>query len=201
MLRYTDKMAKFLEAGYKQKSLSELTKAFNKKFGTDKKKATLRSFMSRRGFFYGRSSLFTKGRKPWNSGTKGLGYTSANKTSFKKGHVPSTRKHIGAERVQRGGYIEVKVKQKCKNTGRATCYRFKHIVEYEKAHGKVPEGYVLRFKDSDKSNCTLDNLQLVTRRVHLYLNKYGYSSLPMELKTTLLAIAKLDIKAAELREK
>lgn len=45
-----------------------------------------------------------------------------------------------------------------------------HKYNWEKAHGPVPEGYVLRFKDGDRSNCDISNLECISKKDNLRLN-------------------------------
>lgn len=37
-----------------------------------------------------------------------------------------------------------------------------HQLVWRQAHGPVPHGYQIRFKDSDRGNCSLDNLKIVS---------------------------------------
>lgn len=39
-----------------------------------------------------------------------------------------------------------------------------HQLIWQEAHGPIPPGHVLTFRDGDRANCRLDNLELVTRR-------------------------------------
>ena len=42
-------------------------------------------------------------------------------------------------------------------------WRAVHILLWEAAHGPLPKGHAIVFKDGDKRHIELDNLQLVTR--------------------------------------
>jgi len=120
----------------------------------------------------------------------------ANPTSFKKGSVPANRKPIGTERIDsKDGFILVKIAEVNPHTGAPTRYKHKHVHVWEQAHGKVPAGLVVAFKDGDKQNCALDNLMLLTRAELLVLNLHGYKGMPDELRPTVLIMAKLEVKA------
>jgi len=138
---------------------------------------------------------FKKGNKPWNAGTKGQGLTGANKTSFKKGNVPPNRKPLGSERIcSKDGYILINIAERNPHTGFPTRYKHKHVHMWEQDHGPVPKGMIVAFRDSDKLNIDPENLMLISRAELLVLNQYGYKETPDELKPSVLALAKLEVK-------
>ena len=49
-------------------------------------------------------------------------------------------------------------------------------------------------QDSNRDNCDLENLELISRHELALLNKKGYKETPEELKPTLRAVAKVDAK-------
>lgn len=51
-----------------------------------------------------------------------------------------------------------------------TLHKRLHIYIWEKANGKVPNGYQIHHKDGNKDNNELDNLQLLTRSEHMKLH-------------------------------
>ena len=65
-------------------------------------------------------------------------------------------------------------------------------------NGPVPPGMIVTFKDGDEDNCNAGNLMLITRAEHLRLNKYRYKKMPADLKSSVLALAKLEVKAFSL---
>ena len=192
---YTSKQADFLRNNYKGRSIAELTEIFNKRFGKAMTKQQIKSFVHNRGIVSGRTGYFPKGHKPWNAGTKGKGLTGANKTSFKKGHRPANRKPIGATRIcSKDGYVLIKIAEKDPYTGFPTRYKLKHIHVWEQAHGPIPDGMVVIFRDGNKLNIDIENLMLVSRHELLRLNKHGYKDAPDKLKPSVLALAKLEVK-------
>ena len=118
-----------------------------------------------------------------------------NRTSFKKGNVPANIKPLGHERIDaKDGYIWIKVAEEDPYTGFPTRYKLKHYHIWEQENGPVPDGFILRFIDGDKTKIELDNLMLVSMAVNLRLNKHGYNDAPDELKPSILAMAKLEVK-------
>lgn len=193
-LRYTTKQLQFLRKKYSMISQRDLTAAFNAEFGTAKNVAQIKSVLRNHHIRSGRTGRFEKGHKTWNKETKGL--TGANSTSFKKGNKPANRKPLGAERIDsKDGYILMKIKERDPYFGFPTRYKHKHVHVWEKKHGPVSAGHIIAFKDSNRMNCRLKNLMLLSRAELLVLNQHKYREMPDELKPSVLALAKLEAKA------
>ena len=45
-----------------------------------------------------------------------------------------------------------------------------HVHLWNTAFGKIPKGYIIRFKDGDTLNCILDNLEMITRKENMDRN-------------------------------
>ena len=176
--------------GYK-----EIQSMMSCKFGFDYTHHQIKGAITRNKLNTGRTGRFEKGRATWNKGTKGL--TKANVTSFKKGQKPHNYKPLGSERITKDGYCEIKVS----DTGRR--WRPKHVLIYEKHHGKVPKGSAVIFLDGDKRNFDIDNLYLVTRSQLAMLNKNSLIQKDAELTKTAINVVDLmkKISAIEKKEK
>jgi hypothetical protein len=193
-IKYTREQAEFIRDGYRTMTIRELTAAFNARFGTEKTESHLKAFTHNHKVRSGRTGRFPKGHVPVNKGTKGL--KGPNVTSFREGHVPANRKPLGHERIDtKDGYIHIKVPQQNPYTGFPTRYRPKHVWLWEEHNGPIPDGMVVVFKDSDKLNCVLENLMLVSRSELLRMNQHRYADMPDELKPSVLYLAKLEAKA------
>ncbi len=127
---------------------------------------------------------FKKGHVPWNKGKKGLSF-GGRETQFKKGHIPANRVPIGAERISKDGYLEVKIQDSHGNRN----WKGKHILIWEAANGPVPPGHVIIFGDGNKRNFELDNLILVTRAQLVRLNQNNLIQEDVELTKTGVIIA------------
>lgn len=191
---YTPEQMQFIRDNYAGRSVAELTAMFNITFGTERTWQQIKTFVHNRGIVSGRTGQFEKGQISWNKGVKG--YMGANATSFKKGSVPPNRRPLWSERIDsKYGFILIKVPERNPHTGFPTRYKHKHVWVWEQANGAVPEGHAVVFKDSNKLNCELGNLMLLTRAELLTLNLHGYKEMPIELKPTILSIAKIEAKA------
>ena len=174
--------------GYK-----EIQSMMSCKFGFDYTHHQIKGAITRNKLNTGRTGRFEKGHATWNKGTKGL--TKANVTSFKKGQKPHNYKPLGSERITKDGYCEIKVS----DTGRR--WKSKHLVVYEKHHGKVPRGSVVIFLDGDKRNFDIDNLHLVTRNQLAMLNKNSLIQKDAELTKTAINVVDLMKKISAMEKK
>lgn len=190
---YTPEQADFIKAGYKKWALAELTIRFNQHFDTDKTENQIRSFTRNHGIKSGRTGYFAKGQKPHNAGTKGV--MKPNSGSFKKGAKPHNHKPVGSERTNVEGYIEIK-------TAEPNIWELKQRVIYEQHHGAIPTGHNVRFRNGDRQDCSPDNLFLVDNHENALLNqRYKLNHQPLELRDTLVLMARIDVKTQRLTEK
>lgn len=123
------------------------------------------------------ASRFGKGHASWNNGKKmdPEVYEKIKRTMFKKGHVSVNRRPIGSERVNVDGYVEVKVAEPNK-------WRLKHRVVWEEAHGPIPSGYNVQFKNGNTQDVRLENLFLISRAEQLRDRNSIHARYPEELK-------------------
>lgn len=151
----------------------------------------------RQGGNVGAASRFLKGSVPWN---KGKQYTSGGRsaeTRFKKGQRSSRWDPddyaVGALRVNADGYIDMKIREGSR------AWRQLHLILWEDAHGTVPRGHCLRFRDGDKLNVELANLELISRSDLMRRNTIH--NLPAPLKTTIHALGRLKRRIRERGER
>ena len=74
---------------------------------------------------------------------------------------------------------------------------FKHVWLCEQKYGKVPEGYVLRFKDGNQNHCVIENIELVLKE-EMTLRNFNNHNYPQELIPTYSKIAKVKNKIKNL---
>ena len=193
----TPEQATFVAERYREMTLTDVTAALNHRFGTTLTEKHLRHFTRNHRLRSGRTGQYDKGHRPWNHGTKGL--MGPNPGNFRKGNIPANWKPLGTERINRDGYVEVKIAERDPYTGSPTRYRLKHVVLWEQAHGPAPDGCVVVFRDGKKLHCEIDNLMLVTRAELMRLNQSHYADLPDDLRPSLAALVKLEVKAFALQ--
>lgn len=184
---FPKEIREFIRENNRGKSAQELTGLLNETFGTDYTKAQIRSIRGRMHLDSGLTGRFEKGHVPANKGRKGFCSPGCEKGWFKKGSTPYNHKEIGTEVMTTDGYLKIKIAE-------PDVWGFKHIMEWEKHNGKVPEGCCITFKDGNHRNCSIENLMCITRQVHGILNHEGLRSPCSEITETAITLAKLKIK-------
>lgn len=134
-----------------------------------------------------RQYVFAKGFVPANKGAKrGRGWAPGRMADgqFKPGNKPQTWVPVGTERINSYGVLERKVSE----TPGPDQLRWRPVVRlvWEQAHGPVPAGHVVRFKDgrkpadpADRTAYVLDALECIHRRDLMARNTVH--NLPREL--------------------
>jgi len=117
-----------------------------------------------------KQTQFVKGHKAWNKGMKGL-MMGGSATQFLKGHKPHNWKPEGSIRTNADGYQEIKVGKK---------YLLLHRHLYTTHIGEVNSDEVIRFKDGNKTNFDLSNLEKISREEHAIRN--SVHNLPDDIK-------------------
>ena len=197
----TEAQEAFLRREYRSLNRAKLTAALNNRFNTSFTVEQISGYVKRYKIKSGRTGCFKKNHKTWNAGTKGQGLTGPNRGTFKKGNAPSNRKPLGSERIcTRTGAVLIKVAEPDPYTGFPTRYKHKHVHNWEQNFGPVPEGKVVALRDGNPLNCEPENLMLITRAELLNLNRNGYRRMPDELKPSVLALSRLQVKAHALEK-
>ena len=119
------------------------------------------------------------GHKAWNK-NKRVVHSGSKETQFKPGHVPKNTLY--------NGYISKRFHKKDNKT-----YLFIRIAPkkwmpyhryvWEQHCGPIPSGYIIRFKDGNNENCTIENLCLISRLQHLQIN-HNREKASQSIKTT-----------------
>ena len=123
------------------------------------------------------ASRFKKGTVPPNKGKKMSPevYAKVARTMFKKGNRTHNYKPVGSERVNVDGYVEVKVADPGK-------WKLKHRIIWEEAHGPIPRGHNVQFRDGNSQNLSLDNLYLISRSEQMKKENCMMARHPQELR-------------------
>lgn len=164
----------------------DLTEKFNKHFSLNLSKqkilATIRRYkMKSRLINTGR---FLKNKPPFNKGKK-TGVKPKN--GFKKGHLPPSYKPVGSEKIDKCGFIVVKIAD-------PNIWKLKHHFIYERFNGiKIKKGEKIIFLDGDRKNFNIDNLILLTNSEQITLAKMNIdmNNCDIDIMKSYILIAKI----------
>lgn len=142
---------------------------------------------------------FTPGHTPATKGLRRPGYGPGRMkaTQFKPGNRTGAAARnwcpIGTIRPDPEGYLRIKVREarpgERTGFGNSSVWPFLHRYRWEQVHGPVPAGYALTFRDRNRKNCDLSNIELVSRGDLLRRN--SVHTLPEELRKVLQVLGML----------
>lgn len=172
---FSNEQEMFIRENVKGLGNQELADLVNKNFELSITRKQMKNWKRNHSLSSGLTGQFKKGNVPVNKGSKGLYNVGGNKTSFKKGQKAHNYKPVGSERIDRDGYVLIKVSD----------------------DGPVPPGHKLLFADQNKQNIKLDNLILVTEKQMATLNKKGLIKNDADLTKTGILLADIYQKVSE----
>jgi hypothetical protein len=143
----------------------------------------------RRGGNIGAAFRFPKGHVPANKGLRRPGWSAGRmrETQFKKGQRGNKWVPIGTEVVNCDGYLSRKVAESRRYD---KAWKAVHRLIWVEKHGPIPRGHIVIFKDGNKLNCVLGNLELITLADNLRRNSI-WKKLPKELASIVMLRAKI----------
>lgn len=123
------------------------------------------------------ATRYLEGHTPLNKGKKVSAqiYEKMRATMFKKGHIPENWKPVGSERVNRDGYIEVKVEEPNK-------WRLKHRIVWEQLNGPIPKGYNVQFRNGNRQDLSIENLYIINRADQIRVENSIHVRFPEDLR-------------------
>nr|DAO40598.1 MAG TPA: HNH endonuclease [Caudoviricetes sp.] len=188
MHKFTEEQIKFIREIAPGRYAAEITEMVNNRFNLELRVSQIETCKRTHKIRSGIDCRFQKGMIPANKGKKGSmspkQYEKCKATMFKKGQVPQNHKPVGSERIDRDGYVLIKVAEPNK-------WRPKHRVLWEKTNGPIPEKHRLIFADGNRQNITLDNLILVSYAQSFIMNQKDLFKNDKELTKAGVAVAKV----------
>lgn len=198
---YTEEENQFLIDNVKGITLKELTKRFNERFKLNLSESSISNRKNKLKIKSGiTGGQFVKGQIPANKGKKWDEYLTkeqqekARATTFKKGNIPGNRRELFEERIDKDGYIAIKVQDGNLNKN----WQQKHRYIYECHYGKIPKGHKVIFLDGNNRNFDIDNLKLVSNAEELIMNRRKLRYNDKELTESGYLIAKIINKRGKL---
>lgn len=197
---WTEEEIEFVREVYPYHENKEIIKMIKEKFGFDVSDRNLQNIKNRYKIpkkVIPNSGCYRKGDVPWNKG-KGMSDEVKEKvkgTWFKKGQIPKNHKPVGSTRIDRNGYVKIKIAEPNK-------WVLYHRHLYERAHGeKLKKNEAVIFADGNKLNFDIDNLVKVNRANLLYLNSKKLIFDDPELTKTGVNVSKVAEKIINLERR
>lgn len=116
----------------------------------------------------GATTRFKPGNPSHNKGLRRPGYSVGRgrmqETTFKRGQLPHNTVPIGAEAVRDGDLVWVKVRDDLKPA--RLNWQPKQRVVWEAANGPIPPGHMVVFRDGNRRNFAIENLECYSKAEH-----------------------------------
>lgn len=165
----------------------------------------------RRGDNVGAPYRFKPGQAPPNKGLRRPGWHRGRmrETQFKAGARAGAAarnwRPVGTILADTEGYRRIKVREatpgEAYGFGNVRVWPMLQRHVWRQAHGPIPKGYVVCFKDGDKTNCALENLEVVSRRDLMARNTVHNLPKPLVDTIQLLGALNRKIRSRDAREK
>ncbi len=140
----------------------------------------------------GVNEQFKNGHVPWNKGKKIQSAEGSKATQFKKGHKPgNTRKKYHTRICSKDGYILIKLADKH--------WVAKHRLVWQRLNGPIPKTHILTFRDGNKLNLAITNLELITKAENARRNNI-WVNYPRELAEAMQLQGKIKRKLNRMNE-
>lgn len=199
-LRYSKAELEWIER-HRTLPRAEAHRQFCQKFMRDNVSLdNYKALCKRHGWLTGRTGRIEIGAISWNKGSKcpdgeGGRHPNARRTQFKpgvrQGVATKLYKPVGTERLSKEGYLQRKIHDGMPLQSR---WRAVHLIRWEEANGKLPKGHCLKCLDDNRLNTDPSNWLAIPRGALPFLNGhhgYDYSAMPVELRPSVLALAKV----------
>lgn len=126
------------------------------------------------------ATRFKPGQVPLNKGVRRPGWAPGRmaETQFKKGARTGIAARnwcpIGTIRTDGEGFLRIKVREGTKGEaygfGNTKIWPLLNRYVWEQHHGPIPAGHAVVFKDGNRSNVVIENLEMITRRALMLRN-------------------------------
>ncbi len=188
--KYSLEMIEYIRSVAKGKSRREIAKIIKDKFDMDVTDAQVKTLISNYHIVTGLDGRFKKGHVPANKGKHQPISGRMSETWFRKGQKSINSVPIGTVKERDDGYVWIKVQEL---HGRWNWMQL-HKYIYELAHGDVPKGMLITFKDGNSRNFAIDNLVMLSMEQNVRMNKHKIRDIETEGSfETALNLANLEI--------
>lgn len=189
---FPEEIAEYIKKNCEGITKQELIERIRRDTGRQYTDNQIKMFMHRHGLKNGIDCTFKKGIVPYSKGKRQEefmtpeGISKSSLTRFKKGQVVHNQRQIGATTIDSYGYVKIKVANPNK-------WKFLAHVTREEHNGPIPKGHALIFLDGNKKNCSIDNLELITKAELAVINSSGRALTNPETTKAEIMLARLKI--------
>lgn len=198
--KYSEEQRAFFRTYVPGHTYKEIAEEFTRRFpDVEMTVKKLQSYIKNHGLNTGHTGRFQKGHVPANKGKKGYWASGAEKGWYRKGHVPKNHLPVGSERQRTNkGRNRTDVYVKVAEPNK---WVLKNRLVWEKAFGPIPKGKIVMFLNGDTTDCRIENLVCVDRKISTRINQLGLKSADPEVTRTFIAMAEVISKAGELKRR
>lgn len=189
--KYSPEVREYIQNNYIGCGPKDMAQKLNDLFGSEYTRNQIKNYYAREELNSGLTGRFVKGQPSPNKGKKGRNYPGMERTQFKSGNLPHNTVPVGTERINKDGYIEIKINMRPSRKNSNDHWKAKHRLIWEEANGPVPEGHAIIFKDGNIRNFDLNNLALVSRAELAVLNHRKMLHSDAQLTETSILCAKV----------
>jgi hypothetical protein len=158
----------------------------------------------RRGDHVGKATQFKKGQVPANKGLRRPGWAPGRmrETQFKpgvrQGIAAKNWRPIGTILPDADGYLRIKIREatpgEAYGFGNVRVWPLLQRHVWQQAHGPIPHGHNIVFKDGNRANCALENLECIPRAEMMKRNSVHNLPAPLPQTIQLLGALKRQIR-------
>lgn len=196
----------FLQRTYPHKRTDDIARILSRSIGSVYGKAQALNLHKTRAFLESAESgqlrkgesrpgsvptQFKKGQIPANKGIRRPGWAPGRmaETQFKKGHRSGIAARnwvpIGTFRTDSEGFVRIKVREAVYGKeptgfGNVRVWPLYNRHLWEQHHGPIPPSHIVAFKDGNRANCAIENLELISRADNARRNSM-WTNYPREL--------------------
>ena len=198
----TQEQAEYMAEIIPYRPATEVTAMVNERFGLDLTVQQVRGWKKNHRFGSGYDTKFRKGVRSHNAGKKIEEFMSPEQiehfkaTQYTKGHRSKNSVPVGTI-TWRDGYLLIKYQDFHGVKNFMPLHRF----IWQQANGPIPKGYKIYFKDGDRSNCKLENLDIVKNSVLTAANRWIGMTDNREINDAVIALAKLKVEVSDKEKK
>lgn len=202
--QFPEEVANYIRENYKGVGPTEMTRRLQKDLGASYELGQIKAYYKNHHYNSGIDGRFKPGRvsetkgKHWDDFMDPDKQENSRKTTFKEGHIPANKLPVGTIRKNKDGYMLIKVQEHGSQWER---WKMLHRLNWGKANGPIPRGKVLIFRNGNREDCRVENLQLISWRESQMMTRKKLRSEDPELTDIGLTTAKIMIKANDRRRK